>query len=135
MLPTPGTATEFCVQCKEPRFIGTRCFRCYVRRLARDHDLLKYAWMSRCFEKFVAVMRGRYNVIRAGGDPPPLDASLRSIWTNGARPYWISHPSARRVHKPKVNSEARLRTLIRVIEERAVEDREHETDTGSEAGR
>lgn len=124
----PETATKFCVQCKEVRFIGTRCFRCYIRMLARDRNLLKYAWMSREFEKFVNLMRGRYTVIRAGGEPPPLDPSLKTIWTKGARPFWISHPNRVVSRKPPVDSEDRLRGLIAAVERRAREDRSHEAD-------
>jgi hypothetical protein len=129
----PATPSR-CAQCHQPPFIGTRCFRHYVIRLARYKGLMKYKWFTSHLDKFIDALRGRYSLMLLGVEPPTRDMMIRGVWSSGPRPQWVDHRGRNHGHTPKVNTRARLDHVIEVVEKRAVED-SHEADhRGQEGG-
>ena len=114
-----------CAQCKEPAYVGTRCFSHYVRNLARDRGLLKYAWFEKKFKRFVGALHGRFLLTRLAGGPPdqPLDEFVRQIWTTDPRPFWLTH-SKTRGHTVQYRGKSReeLFSLIHTVEAKAKEN-------------
>lgn len=117
----PELDTKLCDDCKEPAYVGSRCFRCYVRRLARDRGLLKYRWFRHWFEKFTLTVKSRYSLVLLGEQPPDVNGLMEQVWTDDPRPYWKYRKRHERVIK-----------LVETIEKRAREERDEANRSSQE---
>jgi hypothetical protein len=110
-----------CCECSQPAIVGTRCFKHYVRRLARDRGLFKYRWFSVKFNRFVNMLRGRYALLLLGSEPPSRTELIRAVWTTDPRPFWLTHKSQSHCTNYGVNTYEQVHSLIDTVDARAKE--------------
>lgn len=89
--------------------------------------LNRYAWWQKHIEQIIAGLRGRYEVIKLGGDPGPPEQLFKSIWNKDPRPMWATH---------KVNSESKHKMLriVATVERRARREINNASDHHSQEG-
>jgi len=84
-----------CADCNtEPRRLGSRCWKCYLRWSGRKYGFSKKNWWNDRFDLMQATLRGRYEMLALGEGQGDVWKTLLFIWPHRkgmVRPMWISH--------------------------------------------
>lgn len=122
---------KVCGVCGKPGVIRSRCFRHYVRDLARQRDLLKNKWMKANFDHLVFILYGRYIAVKIGDpDALPVEQFLRAIPFKQPAPHWASPNDPRFASRKGLTNHGgrltfhKMSTLVSVIDARARRDRD-----------
>jgi len=113
MKPREGDVVR-CSKCSRPRMVGSRCWQCWLRRLARLHKVACYQWWKQHYPRIQGMLLARFTLAQMGAETTPPEQFIRTIWNTDPRPKWVSH-------KQNSDSETHTRVLkiIAAVEARA----------------